>query len=107
MSFSAILDILEPWKAVLASGLGMLAAASGIVGGVIKQRWVPDTTAPNQVPATRAATLRLDAADRDLIGDAREAATELTHAIRNLTGATEDNTEALNRRPSGGGGGRR
>lgn len=106
MSFSAILDILEPWKAVIASGLGMLAAAFGIVGGVIKQRAVPDTTAPDQSPSIRTATLRLEAADRDLIGDAREAATELTRAIRHLTGATEDHTEALNRR-GGGGGGRR
>jgi len=48
-------------------------------------------------------TFRLHPDDRQLIGDATEAATDLTRAIRHLTGATEDNTVALNRRGGGGG----
>lgn len=104
MTLSAILTTLEPWKAVLASGLALIGAGLGLLGGIIKQRAVPDTTAPDQASAPRAATIRQHPDDRDLIGDAREAAVELTRAIRHLTGATEDNTEALNKRPPGGGG---
>lgn len=84
----------EPWKAVIASVLGFLAAGLSIVGGVIKQRRAVDTTVPDQAPAARPVTFRLHPDDRELIGDAREAAMELTRAIKHLTGATEDNTVA-------------
>lgn len=103
MNLSALLTTLEPWKAVLAAALGLVGAAVGLIGGVIKQRGVPDTTSPDQAAAPRPVTFRLHPDDRQLIGDATEAATDLTRAIRHLTGATEDNTVALNRRGGGGG----
>ncbi|WP_160329297.1 hypothetical protein [Methylobacterium sp. GXS13] len=47
MTISAILTTLEPWKAVLASGPALIGAGLGLLGGIIKQRAVPDTTAPD------------------------------------------------------------
>ncbi|MGU3476900.1 hypothetical protein [Methylobacterium sp. D48H] len=41
--------------------------------------------------------MRLHADDRDLIGDAREAANELTRAVRRLTGVIEDQGETCHR----------
>ncbi|KQP62163.1 hypothetical protein [Methylobacterium sp. Leaf112] len=95
----------EPWKAVIASVLGFLAAGLSIVGGIVKQRRSSDTTVPDQAPSPRPTTFRLHADDRELIDNAREAAADLTRAIKHLTGATEDdtlategNTAALKRR---------
>ncbi len=100
---TSIAEALTPWKEVLGSAFAALAAVGALVSGVLKQRGRPDATFPEPAPAP---TVRLNAEDRELFGDTRESVTELTRAIRHLTGATEDNTEALNRR-GGGGGGRR
>ncbi|WP_342163954.1 hypothetical protein [Methylobacterium sp. SD21] len=99
MNLSAILAALEPWKGVIASVGGVLAGVLGIVGGVLKQTKVADTTAADTAPpfGPRPGVVRLHADDRDLIGDAREAANELTRAVRRLTGVIEDQGETCHR----------
>lgn len=95
---AGVAEALTPWKEVLGSAFAALAAMGAVVGAVLKGRRAPDVTFPEPAPAP---VVRLHADDREILGDFRESVTELTRAIRHLTGASEDNTEALNRRRGG------
>lgn len=88
---SGVLTALEPWKAVIASVAGFLAALLGILGGMLKQRRVADVTAPDQPAFSARGTVRLHPDDREAIDD-------LARETRKNTVAVEDNTEALNHR---------
>ena len=87
----AFVAAIEPWKGVIASVSAALAAGLGIVGGIVKQRRVADTTSSDTLPvAPPRGVMRLSDADRELVSELRESAASLTRAVRHLSGVMED-----------------
>lgn len=91
-AIGSFLTTIEPWKGVIAPVAGALAAGLGILGGIIKQRRVADTTSSDPAPVNPRGVVRLHPDDRELISDARESFGDLTRAVRRLAGVMEDRT---------------
>lgn len=85
---TGMLAALKPWKALIASVAGFLAALLGVVAGIIKQRRVADVTMPEQPAYSPRGTMRLHP-------DHLEAIEHLTRETKKSAKATEDLVEAL------------
>lgn len=100
---SGVLTALEPWKAVIASVAGFLAALLGILGGMLKQRRVANVTSAEQITYSPRVTSRLHPDDLRAIDDLARVTRLNTDAVKDNTEALGEQTEAIKRLSRGRG----